>query len=87
MDARFKETLINGRWCKYWVKVGRVEFDFSNLYHTTRIAFKIDSPRSTTPPSTIESFLINPHLSRRNFSGAECHTYATFPVHQNTRVK
>jgi len=67
MDAQFKETLINGRRCKYWVKVGSFEFDFSNVYRATRIAFKINSPINDTRLLQLNLLINSPSISIRNF--------------------
>lgn len=67
MDTQFKETLINGRRCKYWVKVGSFEFDFSNVYRATRIAFKIDSPINDTRLLQLNLLINFLSISTRNF--------------------
>lgn len=77
MDAQFKETLINGRRCKYWVKVGSFEFDFSNVYRATRIAFKIDSPINDTRLLQLNLLINFPSISTRNFHDANVPTDAS----------
>lgn len=74
MDAQFKETLINGRRCKYWVKVGSFEFDYSNVYRATRIAFKIDSPINDTRLLQLNLLINSPSILTRNFHDANVPT-------------